>query len=190
MAEDYGPPEPLEHASRRCYRRRPCGTRLALASGVASAACPRQSRRMGRHVEPQTIESRVESLEKRVGSLEELPHRIDDLTSQILLLRGDLGSAKTSIRETAAGIVTQLRGEMRESADAVVTQLRGEMRESADAVVTQLRGEMRDMREGLVIQIRDEIGEMHALAMKEVLSGQDKILVRLDLVLERLPPRR
>ena len=68
------------------------------------------------------------------------------------------------------------------------TEIRGEIRESAEGVVTQVRGEMRDMRQSLVSQVRDEIGRMHTLAMNDVLAGQDKILARLDLVLERLPP--
>ena len=116
-----------------------------------------------------------------MSKLEELPAKIDGLTAQVLQVRVEMGSEFSAVRR--------------------------EMQAMGDGIVGQLRGEMRASTDGLRSQLLDAIGEMHAIAMREIVDLGDRMdagfvgmraevrafreetLAGLQTIQDRLPPR-
>ena len=67
-------------------------------------------------MESQSVVGRIDTLEEHVTRLEELPHRIDDLTLQVLQLREEM--------RTEFSVKVSARTEMRALNDVTLRQMR------------------------------------------------------------------
>jgi len=70
------------------------------------------------------LAERVEVLEMKTASLEEVPARVAGVESQILLLRDELRSEFSAVRQETGELGTALRQEMRTLNDETKTQMR------------------------------------------------------------------
>ena len=85
----------------------------------------------------------------RVARLEQLPQKVDGLTGQILQLRDELGSEFSAVRR--------------------------DMRDMRDDIVAQGRTELTAATAGLRDELIERIGEMHAVALKEIVDLGDRV---------------
>src|SRR5947208_14258134 len=93
-------------------------------------------------MEPQTLESRVESLEQRVTLLEQLPARVDALTLQVSQLRDEMHAEFSAVR-----------GDIRAGDEAVIRSLREEIRTGDEETRRVLREEMGSLE----VRLRDDM---------------------------------
>ena len=100
-------------------------------------------------MEPQTLESRVESLEQRVTLLEQLPARVDALTLQVSQLRDEMHAEFSAVH-----------GDIRAGDEAVIRSLREEIRAGDEAVIRTLREEIRTGDEETRRVLREEMGSL------------------------------
>jgi len=79
-------------------------------------------------MEPQTLESRVESLEQRVTLLEQLPARVDALTLQVSQLRDEMHAEFSAVRGEIRAGDEETRRVLREEMGSLEVRLREDMR--------------------------------------------------------------
>ena len=76
-----------------------CGTRLAPRSVTARGECHAQRVVKEQTMARESLEKRMDRLERRVEILEQLPERVAGVESQIVLLRDEMRSEFSAIRE-------------------------------------------------------------------------------------------
>src|SRR6266705_210754 len=79
-------------------------------------------------MEPQTLESRVESLEQRVTLLEQLPGRVDALTLQVSQLRDEMHAEFSAVRGEIRAGDEETRRVLREEMGSLEVRVREDMR--------------------------------------------------------------
>jgi len=97
-------------------------------------------------MQPQPLERRVERLEARVTVLEQLPARVDELASQISLLRTEMRAEFSAVRDEIQVGDEETRRTLRDEIRAGDEETRRRVDARADEIMGQAKTLYEDMK--------------------------------------------